>query len=59
MGISTLRHIRVEKKQELIYKGGTAGVQKASVTLVFDNSNKAQSPQGMEDQDIIRVNQTI
>jgi len=41
MGISTLKHIRVEKKQELIYKGGTSGVQKASVTLKFDNSNKA------------------
>lgn len=48
MGISTLRHIRVEKKQELIYKGGTAGVNKASVTLVFDNTNKSQSPPGYE-----------
>ena len=41
MGISTLKHIRVEKKQELIYKGGTSGVTKASVTLVFNNMNKA------------------
>jgi structural maintenance of chromosome 2 len=40
MGISTLKHIRVEKKKELIYKGGTAGVLKASVTLIFDNTDK-------------------
>lgn len=59
MGISTLKHIRVEKKQELIYKGGTAGVQRASVTLVFDNTNKAQSPPGYDDHDVINVNQTI
>jgi len=56
MGISTLRHIRVEKKQELIYKGGTAGVHKASVTLVFDNTNKAQSPPNYEEFDTINVN---
>jgi len=40
MGICALKHIRVEKKKELIYKGGTAGVLKASVTLIFDNTNK-------------------
>ena len=40
MGISTLKHIRADKKQELIYKGGTAGVTKASVTLVIDNTFK-------------------
>lgn len=59
MGISTLKHIRVEKKQELIYKGGTSGVTKASVTLVFNNMNKAQSPPGYEQYDTITINQTI
>lgn len=55
MGISSLKWIRAEKKQELIYKGGTAGVHKASVSLIFDNTNKAQSPPGYEDFDIIEV----
>lgn len=59
MGITSLKHIRVEKKQELIYKGGTAGVHKASVSLIFDNSNKEQSPPGYEDFDTIEVTQRI
>ena len=40
MGITSLKFIRAEKKQELIYKGGLAGVHKASVSLIFDNKNK-------------------
>jgi structural maintenance of chromosome 2 len=55
LGISALRHIRVEKKQELIYKNGTSGVTKASVTLVFDNSNKSQSPPGYEECSTINI----
>lgn len=34
--------------QDLIYKSGQAGIKKASVSLVFDNSNSAQSPPGFE-----------
>ena len=59
MGISMLKNIRVGKKQELIYKEGKAGVTKASVTILFDNTNKAQSPPGYEEYDEISVNQTI
>ena len=59
MGISMLKNIRVEKKQELIYKGGKAGITKASVTIVFDNLNKKQSPPGYDEFDTITVNQTI
>lgn len=33
---------------DLIYKRGQAGVTKASVTIVFDNSDKAKSPVGFE-----------
>ena len=40
MGISHLKDIRAEKSQELIYKNGTAGITKASVTIIFDNKNK-------------------
>lgn len=46
MGISRLGFIRVEKFQELIYKGGNSSVTKASVTLIFDNTNKQMQPPG-------------
>jgi structural maintenance of chromosome 2 len=44
MGISRMSLIRVEKIQELVYKGGNAGITKASVTIKFDNLIKEQSP---------------
>ena len=40
MGISRMALIRVEKMQELVYKGGNSSVSKASVTLIFDNKDK-------------------
>ena len=55
MGLNTLKHIRVEKKAELIYKGGTAGITKASVTLVFDNRKANMQPLGYEDQEELSV----
>lgn len=59
MGISRLSHIRVEKMQELVYKGGNAGVTKASVTITFDNSLKEFAPTGFEDQKDIHVTRQI
>lgn len=59
MGISAIRHLRAENKKELIYKNGTAGVTKASVTLSFDNSDKQGSPPGYEGCDEINVTQTV
>ena len=40
MGISRMALIRVEKLQELVYKGGNSSVSRASVTLTFNNTNK-------------------
>ena len=40
LGISNLSQVRVGNLQELVYKQGQAGVTKASVTLVFNNSDK-------------------
>jgi len=40
---------------DLIYKRGQAGITKASVTLVFDNTDKAKSPIGFEDYASISV----
>ena len=33
---------------DLIYKRGQAGITKASVTIVFDNADRAKSPVGFE-----------
>jgi structural maintenance of chromosome 2 len=44
--------------QELVYKQGQAGVTKATVTIVFNNSDTAASPVGYEDyKDIIVTRQ--
>jgi len=40
--------MRAANQQDLIYKRGQAGVTKASVTIVFDNSDRAKSPTGYE-----------
>ena len=40
--------MRAQNQQDLIYKRGQAGVTKASVTIVFDNSDRATSPVGFE-----------
>ena len=44
---------------DLIYKRGQAGITKASVTLVFDNADKAKSPIGFEDYATISVTRQI
>lgn len=45
--------------QDLIYKRGQAGVTKASVTIVFDNSDKSKSPLGHEGHAQISVTRQI
>ena len=40
--------MRAQNQQDLIYKRGQAGVTKASVTIVFDNSDREKSPVGLE-----------
>jgi structural maintenance of chromosome 2 len=59
MGISRMSLIRVEKIQELVYKGGNAGITKASVTIKFDNLIKEQSPQGYEEEKEITITRSI
>ncbi|EDW85861.1 uncharacterized protein Dwil_GK23290 [Drosophila willistoni] len=48
LGISNLQNVRASALQDLVYKNGQAGISKATVTIVFDNSNPAQCPQGYE-----------
>lgn len=40
--------MRAQNQQDLIYKRGQAGITKASVTIVFDNSDRDKSPVGLE-----------
>jgi structural maintenance of chromosome 2 len=49
LGISKLAQVRVDSLQGLIYKNGQAGITKASVTIIFDNSVRSESPIGYED----------
>jgi len=45
--------------QELVYKQGQAGVTKASVSIVFNNSDRARSPVGYEHCEQITVTRQI
>ncbi|KAG4304716.1 hypothetical protein PORY_001769 [Pneumocystis oryctolagi] len=55
LGITNMTTIRAQNLQDLIYKRGQAGVTKASVTVVFDNSDTKKSPIGFEDHTQITV----
>ena len=59
MGISSLSNVRAANLQDLIYKKGLAGIDKATVTVIFDNSDKSNSPVGYEDFDEITVCRSI
>lgn len=51
--------MRATSLQELVYKNGQAGVTRAVVTIVFDNTDKSQSPIGFEKCSEISVARTI
>lgn len=59
LGITNMSTVRAQNLQDLIYKRGQAGVTKASVTIVFDNSNKSKSPIGFEEYGQISVTRQI
>ncbi|XP_043674818.1 structural maintenance of chromosomes protein 2 isoform X1 [Vespula pensylvanica] len=48
LGITNLGQVRATSLQELVYKSGQAGIQKATVTIVFDNRDRESSPMGYE-----------
>ncbi|KAL5289470.1 SMC2.2 family protein [Megaselia abdita] len=48
LGISNLSQVRAGSLNELVYKSGQAGITKATVTVIFDNSNPNQCPLGYE-----------
>lgn len=59
LGITNLSHVRAHNLQELVYKNGQAGINKATVSIVFDNSDRSQSPLGYEDSHEISVTRQI
>ncbi|KAL1506874.1 hypothetical protein ABEB36_006156 [Hypothenemus hampei] len=59
LGISNLTHVRANNLQDLIFKNGQSGVQKASVSIKFDNRNPAQCPPGYENTDEITITRQI
>ncbi|TFY64728.1 hypothetical protein EVG20_g5851 [Dentipellis fragilis] len=59
LGITNMTSMRAQNQQDLIYKRGQAGITKASVTIVFDNSDKEKSPAGFESLAQITVTRQI
>ncbi|KAI0776981.1 condensin complex subunit SMC2 [Trametes elegans] len=59
LGLTNMTSMRAQNQQDLIYKRGQAGVTKASVTVVFDNTDRANSPVGMEGYAQITVTRQI
>ncbi|KAL6541728.1 Structural maintenance of chromosomes protein 2-2 [Orobanche gracilis] len=59
LGITNLQQVRASNLQELVYKQGQAGITKATVSVVFDNSDRNRSPLGFEDSTEITVTRQI
>ncbi|XP_052862774.1 structural maintenance of chromosomes protein 2 [Anopheles cruzii] len=59
LGITRLDRVRAVSLQDLVYKSGQAGVTRATVTLVFDNSDQNQCPIGFENCNEIAITRQI
>eukprot|EP00818_Percolomonas_sp_WS_P008668 CAMPEP_0117435230 /NCGR_PEP_ID=MMETSP0759-20121206/369_1 /TAXON_ID=63605 /ORGANISM="Percolomonas cosmopolitus, Strain WS" /LENGTH=1199 /DNA_ID=CAMNT_0005226761 /DNA_START=151 /DNA_END=3750 /DNA_ORIENTATION=+ len=59
MGLTKLKHVRVSNLEGLIYKSGQAQITKASVSIVFDNSDLSKSPKSFEKEKKITVTRQI
>lgn len=59
LGMTNVSSMRAQNLQDLIYKRGQAGVTKASVTIVFDNTERSTSPAGYESMSEITVMRQI
>jgi len=59
LGITNLAQVRASSLQELVYKGGQAGVTKATVSVTFNNEDKPGSPAGYEHLDRLVVSRSI
>lgn len=59
LGITNLSQVRAGSLAELVYKQGQAGVTKASVTIVFNNDDRENSPVGFEEQNQVTVTRQV
>jgi structural maintenance of chromosome 2 len=59
LGITNLSQVRAGNLHELVYKQGQAGVNKAVVTIVFDNSDPNTSPVGYESSTEVSVTRQV
>ncbi|NWS73655.1 SMC2 protein, partial [Crotophaga sulcirostris] len=59
LGITNLSQVRASNFQDLIYKNGLAGITKASVSVVFDNSDKKRRPLGFESASEITITRQV
>ena len=51
--------VRASSLQELVYKQGQAGITKATVSIIFNNEDKQNSPVGFEHDDKITVTRQV
>jgi hypothetical protein len=51
--------VRAQSLQELVYKQGTAGITKATVSIVFANDDPKNGPSGYEDKEFITVTRQV
>jgi hypothetical protein len=51
--------VRAANLQELVYKQGSAGITKATVSIVFHNNDPNNSPSGYEDKEYITVTRQV
>lgn len=59
LGLENLRQVRAGSIQDLVYKRGQTGINKASVSIVFNNSDSLRSPAGYSDSKKIIVTRQI
>lgn len=59
LGISAMNTIRASTMQDVIYKSGQAGVHTATVTIEFDNRDKARSAPHYENNDYINISREV
>lgn len=59
LGITNLSQVRAANLQELVYKSGQAGVTKATVSIVWNNTDKSKSPVSYEQYDSITVSRQV
>jgi structural maintenance of chromosome 2 len=59
LGITNLSQVRAANLQELVYKSGQAGVTKATVSIVWNNTDKSKSPVGYEQYDSVTVSRQV